>query len=134
MLSYDIFLVKYNVSDYSLSIKYLKTKRSSSLNIFKANKSPTYGFDYKTPDQPCDLVCRLLNLHKVEHKKISRSSDAVVVLNASKLIQSRIVQGVSEENGLAFIRRWEAFKTGSNTSSQNASFFNACLTNLAILC
>ena len=41
--------------------------------------------------------------------------------NAPQLIRSRVDQGISQETWLAFIRRWELFKTGSNISSQNAN-------------
>ena len=83
-------------------------------------KCPIHGCDYQTPDQPCDLVCRLLDLHKMEHEKNSGSSNAVVMPNAPQLIRPRVDRGISQETWLAFIRRWEAFKIGSNISSQNA--------------
>ena len=84
-------------------------------------KCPTHRCDYKTPDQPCYLVCRLLGLHKVEHEKKSGSSKAVTVQNAPRLIRPKVDQGISRATWLAFIRRWEALKTGSCISNQNAS-------------
>ena len=84
-------------------------------------KCPIHWCNYKTPDQPCDVVCRLLDLHKVEHENNSGSSNAVIMPNAPQLIRPELTGGISQETCLAIIRRWEAFKTGSNISSQNAS-------------
>ena len=84
-------------------------------------KYPIHGCNYKTPNHQFDIVCRLLDLHKVEHGKNSGSSKAVIMPNASQLIRLRVDQGISQETWLAFIRRWELFKTGSNISSQNAN-------------
>ena len=41
--------------------------------------------------------------------------------NASQLIRPRVDRGISHETWLAFIRRWEAFKIGSNINNQNTS-------------
>ena len=57
----------------------------------------------------------------MEHEKNSGSSNAVVMPNAPQLIRPRVDRGISQETWLVFIRRWEAFKIGSNISSQNAS-------------
>ena len=76
---------------------------------------------YQTQDESCELVCRLLDLHKVEHKNNSCSSIKVSMLNESQLIRSRVDCEISQETQFAFIFRWEAFKIGSNISSQNAS-------------
>ena len=82
---------------------------------------PILGCTYKTSNHPCDIVCRLLDLQNVEHKKISKSSKAVIMPNESQMIRPRVDRGISQEKWLAFIRRWEVFKTGSNISSQNPS-------------
>ena len=50
-------------------------------------KCPIHGYDYQTLDQPCDLVYRLLDLHKMEHEKNSGSSSAVVMPKAPQLIR-----------------------------------------------
>ena len=85
-------------------------------------KCPIHGCNYKTQNHPCDAVCRLFDLHKVKHEKNSGTSKAVIMLNALQLIRSRVDQGISKKKTwLAFIRRWELFKTRSNISSQNAS-------------
>ena len=57
----------------------------------------------------------------MEHENNSGSLNAVIMLNASQLIWPRVDQGVSQEKSLAFICRWELFKTGWNISSQNES-------------
>ena len=45
-------------------------------------KCPTRGCEYQTPDQPCDVVCSILNLNKVEHQQDSGSSKNGVMPNA----------------------------------------------------
>ena len=83
-------------------------------------KCPISGCDYKTPDESSDVVCCLLGLHKVEHEQSSGSSSHTLVQNAPQLNRPRVDRGINQETWLAFIRRWEAFKIGSNIGSENA--------------
>ena len=84
-------------------------------------KCPIRGCEFQTPDLSSDVVSSLLNLHKVEHQQDSGLSNNGVMPNAPQLIRPRVDRGISQETWLAFIRRWEAFKIGSNISNQNAS-------------
>ena len=45
---------------------------------------------YQTPDESCELVCRLLDLQKVDHENNSGSSQRVSMLNEPKLIWPRM--------------------------------------------
>ena len=82
---------------------------------------PIQACSYQTPDESCELVFRFLDLHKIDHVKKSGSLKSGSMPNEPQLIRPRVYRGISQETWLAFIRRWEAFKIGSNVSSQNAS-------------
>ena len=69
-------------------------------------KGPIQKCSYQIPDESCELVCRLLDLHKVDHEKNSGSSQKVSMPNKPKLIRPRMGPWVSQETWLAFIRRW----------------------------
>ena len=79
------------------------------------------GCEYHTPDLSDDVVSSLLNLHQMEHKQDSGSSNNGVMPNAPQLIRPRVDRGISQETWLAFIRRWEVLNIGSNIINQNAS-------------
>ena len=53
--------------------------------------------------------------------------------NAPQLILPSVDQGISQVTWLAFIRRWEAFKIGSNISNQNACTQLFYLTDKSLL-
>ena len=90
------------VSDFTLLLILLNEQgvilhvKSYKLGMV-VTKCPIYGCDYQTPDQPCDLVCRLLDLHKMEHEKNSGSSNDVVMPNGPQLIRPRVDRGISQE-------------------------------------
>ena len=83
-------------------------------------KYPIRGCEYQTGDLFGDVVRPLLNLHKMEHQQDFGLSNNGVMPNAPQLIRPRVDRGISQETWLAFIRRWEAFNTGSNIINQNA--------------
>ena len=82
-------------------------------------KCPIRGCEYQTPDLSGDVVSSLLNLHKMEHQQDFGLSNNGVMPNAPKY-RPRVDWGISQKTWLAFIRRWEAFNTGSNIINQNA--------------
>ena len=51
------------------------TRRNSSCKIsyYGCDKGLIQECSYQTPDESCELVCRLLDLHKIEHEKNSVS-------------------------------------------------------------
>ena len=89
------------VSDFTLLLILLNEQgvilhvKSFKLRMV-VTKCPIYGCDYQTPDQLCDLVCRLLDLHKMEHENNSESSNAVVIPNAPQLIRTRVDCGIGQ--------------------------------------
>ena len=84
-------------------------------------KCPIRDCNYQTPDESSDIVCVLLNLHKVEHDQQSGSSNQPAVHSAPKLNRPMVDMGIDQETWLAFIRRWETFRVGSNISEGVAS-------------
>ena len=52
------------------------------------------------PDQPCDVVCSILNLYKVENQQDSGSSNNGVMPNAPQLIRPRVDRGSVKKHGL----------------------------------
>ena len=109
---------------FTLLLNSLNSTRSYNLReylIMVVIQCPIIECSYQTQDESCELVSRLLDLHKVDHEKNSGSSKSVSMQNEPQLIWPSLDCGVSQKTWLAFMLRWEAFKIGSKKSSQNAS-------------
>ena len=76
---------------------------------------PAPGCTYKTEDLPAEIVVPLLNIHANEHSRPSSTAS-----RGPKLNRPVIAMGVDEETWNAFLRRWEAFKVGSDISDATA--------------
>ena len=69
-------------------------------------KCPIQECSYQTPDESCELVCRLLDLHKIEHEKNSGSSKSVSMPNEPQLIRPRVDHGISFHSQVGGIQNW----------------------------
>ena len=76
---------------------------------------PTPGCDYKTEDLTSEVVVALLNIHALVH-----SSPAPTASRGPKLTRPTIDVGIDQETWMAFERRWNTFKTGSQISEEAA--------------
>ena len=76
---------------------------------------PAAGCPYKTDDLPAEIVVPLLNIHALEHAR-----PTVAASRGPKLNRPTIELGIDEETWNSFLRRWEAFKVGSNISDEAA--------------
>ena len=76
---------------------------------------PVAGCQYITDDLDPSVVTALLQLHTTDHRPSSACA------SGPKLIRPRIDIGVSPEVWNAFVRRWEAFRTGSYIANEVAS-------------
>ena len=75
---------------------------------------PAAGCDYQTSDEDAPVVAALLHIHALSHAQATASA-------RPKLDRPRIDIGVEQEVWNNFVRRWEAFRTGSNISVDTAS-------------
>ncbi len=77
---------------------------------------PSTGCSFKTADVSEAIVLKLLEIHAVEHTsgKVDKSSRL-------KLTRPSIDVGIDEEKWVAFKRRWETFKRGSNICKSETS-------------
>ena len=69
---------------------------------------PIPSCTYQTTDEEPTVVSALLNIHALSHAQATAPS------KGPKLNRPQIDIGVDQETWNAFIRRWEAFKIGSN--------------------
>ena len=76
---------------------------------------PAPGCSYSTDDLPVEIVSTLLTVHALEHTRAP-----VTASKGPKLNRPVIDVGVDEETWNAFIRRWEAFRQGSDISEAAA--------------
>ena len=79
-------------------------------------KCPFNDCDYATPNESSDIVCTLLNIHKMIHEQQPGPSHQEAISSAPKLNRPFVDMGIDQETWLAFIRRWETFRIGSNIS------------------
>ena len=75
---------------------------------------PVVGCSYVTADQDPTLVNTLLQLHSTDHGSERASS-------GPKLTRPTVNVGVSQEVWNAFVRRWEAYRSGSGISTAAAA-------------
>lgn len=76
---------------------------------------PLHGCPYVTPDEDPTVVSALLNIHALSH------ATPTPMAMGPKLNRPQIDTGIDLETWNAFIRRWEAFKIGSNINAATAS-------------
>ena len=74
---------------------------------------PVPGCVYKTDDQEPSVVTMLLQLHSTVHI-------ASNVSRGPKLERPKVEAGISQEVWNNFVRRWDAFRIGSNISAEAA--------------
>ena len=74
------------------------------------------GCSFQTSDRDPPIVAALLQLHAADHAAATSSSGRA----GPKLDRPRIDAGVDEEVWNSFVRRWEAFRTGSQISNDVA--------------
>ena len=77
---------------------------------------PVSGCSFQTSDRDPLIVAALLQLHAADHAAAASSSGRA----GPKLDRPRIDAGVDEEVWNSFVRRWEAFRTGSQISNDVA--------------
>ena len=76
---------------------------------------PAPGCTYKTPDEDASVVVVLLQIHA------STSHQSSTASSGPKLNRPHIDVGVEQETWNTFVRRWEAFRSGSKISDDAAS-------------
>lgn len=74
---------------------------------------PAAGCVYQTSDEEAAIVAALLQIHALSHAQASAPA-------RPKLDRPHIDIGVEQEIWNNFVRRWEAFRTGSNISVDTA--------------
>ena len=60
-------------------------------------KSPIQECSYQTPNESCELVYRLLDLHKINYEINSDSTKSISMPNKPQLIRPRVDRGISQE-------------------------------------
>ena len=85
-------------------------------------KCPYRDCDYETDDVSSEVVVTLLNIHKMNHEQQSSSRSQEANVSVPKLDRPHVDMGVDQEAWLAFIRRWETFRVGSNIGEGTAAF------------
>ena len=65
--------------------------------IMAVIKCPIQKCSYQTSDESCELVCRLLDLHKVDHEKNSGLSKSVPMPNEPQLIRPSVDRSVASQ-------------------------------------
>ena len=73
------------------------------------------GCTYRTPDHEPSVVTVLLQLHLTQHPPASGGR------NGPKLNRPQVGIGINQESWNAFVLRWEAYKTGSRISLDDAT-------------
>ena len=74
---------------------------------------PTPGCPYRTSDEEPTVVAVLLNIHALTHAQVTAPPPP-------KLDRPRIDVGVEEEVWNNFVRRWEAYRSGSGINETAA--------------
>ena len=81
-----------------------------------AVQCPFPGCAYEAANDDAQIVVALLNIHAQSHAQATARPTAL----QPKLDRPRIDMGVEEEMWNSFVRRWEAFRIGSNIDAATA--------------